>query len=274
MENLQKKAYRLRRDVLDMICHANSGHIGGDFSEMEILVELYCCQMNINPACLNTPDRDRFILSKGHSVESLYAVLADCGFFPNDYLQEYLKFGSKLIGHPNNSVPGIEMNTGSLGHGLSLGVGMALAGKRKGASYRTYVVMGDGELAEGSVWEAAMCASHYSLDNLCATVDRNKLQISGKTESVMNAEPLADRFRSFGWNVIEVHNGNDILELHAAYNMARYFKGKPTIVIAETTKGCGVSFMENQPKWHHKVPNTQEFELAARELGELLEAYE
>lgn len=266
MESLKEKACRLRLQVLDMICSKKSGHIGGDFSEMEILLELYCRQMNIDAERPNAPERDRFILSKGHSVEALYAVLADRGFFPAEELQDYLSFGGKLMGHPNNQVPGIEMNTGSLGHGLSLCVGMALAARLRGLDSRTYVLMGDGELAEGSVWEAAMAASHYRLDNLCATVDRNGLQISGATEDVMGLEPLAERFRSFGWNAIEVPDGNDFGQLGAAYALARSTKNRPSVVIARTMKGRGVSFMEGRPKWHHGIPAPEERSAAEAEL--------
>lgn len=267
MEELREKACRLRLQVLDMICSKKGGHIGGDFSEMEILLELYCRQMNIDAARPDAPERDRFILSKGHSVEALYAVLADRGFFPAEELGGYLSFGGKLMGHPNNQVPGIEMNTGSLGHGLSLGVGMALAARLRGLASRTYVLMGDGELAEGSVWEAAMAASHYGLDSLCATVDRNGLQISGATEEVMGLEPLAERFRSFGWNAIEVPDGNDFEQLGAAYVLARNTKGRPSVVIARTVKGRGISFMEGRAKWHHGIPDESERRAAAQELA-------
>lgn len=266
MEELRKKACRLRLQVLDMICSKKGGHIGGDFSEMEILLQLYCREMNIDAARPDASDRDRFILSKGHSVEALYAVLADRGFFPVEELHSYLSFGGRLMGHPNNKVPGVEMNTGSLGHGLSLGVGMALAARLRGLGSRTYVLMGDGELAEGSVWEAAMAASHYGLDSLCATVDRNGLQISGSTEDVMRLEPLAERFRSFGWNAIEVPDGNDFDQLDAAYALARSTKGRPSVVIARTVKGRGVSFMEGQAKWHHGIPGEAERLTAAGEL--------
>ena len=255
MEELREKACRLRLQVLDMICSKKGGHIGGDFSEMEILLELYCRQMNIDAARPDAPERDRFILSKGHSVEALYAVLADRGFFPAEELGGYLSFGGKLMGHPNNQVPGIEMNTGSLGHGLSLGVGMALAARLRGLASRTYVLMGDGELAEGSVWEAAMAASHYGLDSLCATVDRNGLQISGATEEVMGLEPLA---------------GNDFEQLGAAYVLARNTKGRPSVVIARTVKGRGISFMEGRAKWHHGIPDESERRAAAQELATVM----
>ena len=205
MENLKALAYELRENVIDMIVEGKAGHIGGDMSVMEILTEIYFDQMNISPLNADDPDRDKFIMSKGHSVEAYYAVLAEKGFFDiKDVIAKFSKFGSKFIGHPNNKLPGIEMNSGSLGHGLPVSVGMALAGKMDDRDYRVYTVMGDGELAEGSVWEGAMAASHYKLDNLCAVVDRNRLQISGRTEDVMAHDDLHERFKAFGWNVINV----------------------------------------------------------------------
>ena len=196
--NLKKKAYELRKDVVEMIYRAKTGHIGGDLSVMEILVDLYYKQMNVTPENFHSDDHDHFVMSKGHSVEALYAVLADRGFFPKEDLKTFATFGSKYIGHPTNKVNGIEMNTGSLGHGLGVGVGMALAGKMDEKNYRVYVVMGDGEVAEGSVWEAAMAGAHYKLDNLTAFVDRNHLQISGTTEQVMNQKSQEARWAAFG----------------------------------------------------------------------------
>jgi transketolase len=272
MENLKSKAYALRKNVLNMIYHAKTGHIGGDFSVMEILVSLYGKEMNISPEDQNDPNRDYFVLSKGHSVEAYYSVLAARGFFPNEeLLEKYSQFGSLFIGHPNNQLPGIEMNSGSLGHGLPVCVGIAKACKMDARPSRVYVVMGDGELAEGSVWEGTMAASHFRLDNLCATVDRNRLQISGSTEDIMHHENLAERFRSFGWNVISVE-GNNVDALCAAYETAKTVKGKPTVVIANTTKGCGVSFMENQAGWHHRVPTEEEYRQAMDELNREEEA--
>lgn len=267
MENLTAKSFALRQDVLDMIYKAKTGHIGGDFSVMDILVTLYYKQMNIDPAHPDDSNRDRFILSKGHSVESLYAVLSDKGFFPKKDLETYSQYLSKYIGHPNNKVNGIEMNSGSLGHGLSVSVGMALAGKMDKKDYRVYVVMGDGELAEGSVWEGAMAGGHYKLDNLCAIVDRNRLQISGCTEDVMAHDSQDERWSSFGWHVIHAQ-GNNIDALNAAFEEAKATKGKPTVVIADTTKGYGVSFIENQAVWHHKVPTAEEYAQATKELAE------
>lgn len=259
MENLKALSYDLRKNVIDMIIEGKGGHIGGDMSVMDILVELYFEQMNISPENMDDPDRDRFVMSKGHSVEALYAVLAKKGFFPiEQVIKEFSKFGSKFIGHPNNKLPGIEMNSGSLGHGLPVSVGMAMAGKMDKKDYRVYTVMGDGELAEGSVWEGAMAANQYKLDNLCAIVDRNHLQISGNTEDVMAHEDLKQRWASFGWHVISI-DGNDYKELKEAFDEAKKTKGKPTVVIANTIKGFGSSVMENKANWHHKVPNEEEY---------------
>lgn len=262
---LQAKSYALRLRVLDMIYRAKTGHIGGDFSVCDILNVLYNSVMDVTPENFSSVNHDHFILSKGHSVEALYSVLCDKGFFPEEDLETFSQFGSKYIGHPNNKVPGIEMNSGSLGHGLSVGVGMALAGKRQGKAYRVYVVMGDGELAEGSVWEGAMAAGHYKLDNLCAVVDRNRLQISGGTEDVMYQDSQDDRWAAFGWHTLHA-KGNDVMDLERAFREAATLKGKPTVIIADTTKGCGVSFMENQAEWHHRVPTPEEYEAAKAEL--------
>jgi transketolase len=272
MENreLAQLAYELRKKTVDVIVGAKAGHIGGDMSVMDILVMLYFKHMNISPENQNDPGRDRFVLSKGHSVESYYTVLSEKGFFSYEtYRDTFSAYGSEFIGHPHNSLPGVEMNSGSLGHGLPVSTGMAIAGKMDKADYRVYTVMGDGELAEGSVWEGAMAAGHYHLDNLCAVVDRNGLQISGTTEDVMSHEPLADRFSSFGWHVIEC-DGNDMDALDAAFTEAKAFKGKPSVVIAHTVKGCGSPVMENKAPWHHKVPSAEEYaqiemDLEARE---------
>ena len=265
MVNLRAKSFELRKLVLDMIYRANTGHIGGDFSVMDILVTLYYKQMNISPENVDDPDRDMFVLSKGHSVEALYAVLTDRGFFPKEDLMTYSQINTKYIGHPNNKINGIEMNSGSLGHGLPVCVGMALGSRMSGRKNRIYTVMGDGELAEGSVWEGAMAASHYKLDNLCAVIDRNCLQISGGTETVMSQESIEDRWKSFGWHVINAA-GNDIASLDQAFNEARQITGKPTVIIAHTIKGYGVSFMENKATWHHKVPTYEEYTAAFAEL--------
>lgn len=259
-------AYGLRRHVVDMVVSGKGGHIGGDMSALNILVALYFDQMNISPENQDDPGRDRFVLSKGHSVEAYYAVLAQKGFFPmEEVIAQFSKFGSPYIGHPNNKLPGIEMNSGSLGHGLGVCVGMALAGKMDGADYRVYTVMGDGELAEGSVWEGAMAGGHYKLDNLCAVIDRNRLQISGSTEDVMAQDSQEERWASFGWHVISV-NGDQIQELLAAFEQAKQEKGRPTVIIANTTKGFGSPVMENKAAWHHKVPNEEEYAQIMKDL--------
>ena len=262
---LTAKSFRLRRDVLDMIYRNNGGHFGGDFSVMDILVTLYNLHLNVTPLNATDIGRDRFVLSKGHTVAALYAVLCDRGFFPNSALETFSQFDSTYIGHPNNKVNGIEMNSGSLGHGLSVGVGMALAGKMDNTDYQVYVVMGDGELAEGSVWEGAMAAGHYKLDNITAFIDRNRLQISGTTEEIMTQDCQTERWSAFGWNVIEV-NGHDIREIDIAITSAKDFKGKPTVIIANTIKGYGFSEAENNVGWHHKVPNEKQYEAATAEL--------
>ena len=272
MDERKVMAYELRKDVVDMIVAGKGGHIGGDMSMMDVLVTLYFKVMNISPENQNDPNRDRFVLSKGHSVEALYAVLAKKGFFPIEkVIAEFSKFGSPFIGHPNNKLPGIEMNSGSLGHGLPVAVGMALAGKLDRASYRVYTVMGDGELAEGSVWEGAMSASHYKLDNLCAVVDRNRLQISGTTEEVMHQDDLQSRFEAFGWNVIQV-DGHDYDAPEAAFVLAASTKGKPTLLIANTIKGYGSALMENKAGWHHHLPNEEEYRQIVADLAARKEA--
>lgn len=267
MQDLKKLAYKLRRDVVDIIISGKGGHIGGDMSVMEVLVSLYFKEMNVTVENFGTNNHDHFIMSKGHSVESLYAVLAEKGFFPREQvLKEFSHFGSKFIGHPNNKLPGIEMNSGALGHGLPVAVGMAIAEKMNNSSNRVYVVMGDGEQAEGSVWEGAMSGANYKLDNLCAVVDRNRLQISGTTEEVMALEDFAGKWSSFGWHVINVEDGNDIDQLLAAFEEARNTKGKPSVLIANTIKGKGSPVMENKAAWHHKVPNAEEYQQIMADL--------
>lgn len=261
VRELSKLAYDLRKDVVNMIVAGNGGHIGGDMSVMETLVALYFDQMNISPENQKDPNRDLFVLSKGHAVEAYYAVLAKkCFLDIREVTEKFSKFGSKYIGHPNNKLPGIEMNSGSLGHGLPVCVGMALAAKMDHRDTRVYTVMGDGELAEGSVWEAAMAARQYKLDNLCAVVDRNRLQISGNTEDVMGHDDLHERFRSFGWHVIDVADGNRVEQLKEAFKEAKDTKGQPTLLIANTVKGKGSSVMENKASWHHHVPNREEYD--------------
>ena len=254
------RSFDLRRDCVDIIVAGGGGHIGGDMSMMDVLSYLYFDEMNISPENMTDPNRDRFVLSKGHSMEAYYAVLCAKGFLDlEDVKKNFSKFGSKYIGHPNNKLPGIEMNSGSLGHGLPVGTGMALAGKMDGRDYRVYTVMGDGELAEGSVWEAAMSATQFNLDNLCAVIDRNHLQISGNTEDVMHQDSLQQRWAAFGWNVITV-NGHDYKAIAKAFADARACKGKPTVLIAETIKGYGSAVMENKASWHHHVPTQEEYD--------------
>ena len=272
MNALAKKAYDLRQDVLDIIISGGGGHIGGDMSCMEIMLALYS-RMNVHPDRPEDPDRDRFVLSKGHCVETLYAVLADKGFLDKEEVKaQFSKFGSEYIGHPHNTLPGIEMNSGSLGHGLSVCVGMALAGRMDGRTYRVYTLMGDGELAEGSVWEGLMAAGHYRLDNLCAVVDRNRLQISGNTEDVMGHHDLHARFAAFDWHVIDVADGNDVDQLNAAFDEAERTKGKSTILIANTVKGKGSPLMENRAGWHHHLPDAGEYEQIKADLAARKEA--
>lgn len=254
------RSFDLRRDCVDIIVAGGGGHIGGDMSMMDVLSYLYFDEMNISPENMNDPDRDRFVLSKGHSMEAYYAVLCAKGFLDlEDVKKNFSKFGSKYIGHPNNKLPGIEMNSGSLGHGLPVCVGMALAGKMDGRDYRVYTIMGDGELAEGSVWEAVMSATQFNLDNLCAVIDRNHLQISGNTEDVMHQDSLQQRWTAFGWNVITV-DGHDYKAIAKALADARACKGKPTVLIAETIKGYGSAVMENKASWHHHVPTQEEYD--------------
>lgn len=267
---LKRKAIEIRMDLLKMIYEAGTGHTGSSLSNTDILVALYYAVMNVDPLNPKWEDRDRYIQSKGHAVESYWTVLADKGFFPKEELQTFSKFNSRLIGHPNNKVPGVEMNTGALGHGLSISVGMALAAKKDDKAYRVFTLMGDGELAEGSIWEAAMAAAHYKLDNLVGIVDRNHLQITGNTSDVMSNEPLEEKWRSFGWEVIEV-DGNNLEELIPALQQTPKVAGKPTVILANTIKGKGVSIAENKVGWHHYVPKKEEFELAMKELLQQLE---
>ena len=256
---LEHLRWRLRRDCVDIIMAGGGGHIGGDMSVIDALMVLYKNHLNIKPSTVDDPDRDRFVLSKGHAMEAYYAVLCEEGYLDlDDVKARFQKFGSPYIGHPNNKLPGIEMNSGSLGHGLPVAVGMALAAKMDGRDYRSYVFMGDGELAEGSVWEGAMSAGNYALDNLCALVDRNRLQISGNTEDVMKQNSQEERWAAFGWNVLSVP-GNDLAALDAAFTLAAQAKGKPTVIIANTTKGYGSSLMEDKASWHHHLPNADEY---------------
>jgi len=271
MDRLTRKAYELRRDIIEEVYQSKAGHIGGDLSVIDILTVLYFEVMNVNPESWESADRDRFLLSKGHCTDALYITLGEKGFFDKQKaIDTFSSFGSVFIGHPNTDVPGIEMNSGSLGHGLSLGVGMALAARMDGRSYRTYVVLGDGEMAEGSNYEAMMAAGHYGLDQLCATVDVNGLQISGTTEETMKSDDLGEKFKAFGWNVIKVEDGNNCKQLLAAYQEAEAKKGQPSVILAHTTKGKGVSFMENQKKWHHGVMTEEQYRKAVEEIEGVL----
>lgn len=261
---LARKSLQYRRRLLQAIKHAGAGHTGGSLSCVDILNVLYNRVLRISPATAADPGRDRYLQSKGHSVEALYTVLADRGFIPDAELDTLGRYRSRLVGHPTRHVPGIEQNTGALGHGLAVGVGLALAGQRDGATYRVFVLLGDGELAEGSNWEAAMAAAHYRLDHLTAIVDRNSLQITGRTREVLDCEPLEAKFAAFGWAVREV-DGHDLAALTAAL-AAPLAAGRPGVVLARTVKGRGVSFMEDNPRWHHAVPDDDEYARALREL--------
>ena len=262
---LSGKAISIRKRLLKMIFDAKGGHTGGSLSSVEILVTLYFDVLNVDPANPGNMERDRFILSKGHSVESYYCVLADAGFFPDEWLDSYGKFNSPLAGHPVNKIPGIEVNSGSLGHGLSIGTGMALANKMDGRDSRVYVLMGDGEQAEGSVLEAVMASGNYKLDNLIGIIDRNRLQISGDTEKIMRLDSLHERFRSMGWETREI-NGNSLEELLEVFHSVPFRKDHPSLIIANTTKGKGISFIENRAEWHHKVPTEEQLAQALNEL--------
>ena len=263
---LELTAAKGRRLGMEMVFRAASGHIGGSFSAMDILTELYFEEMRIDPAAPRAPGRDRFVLSKGHCTPALYSILALRGYFPEKDLELFRSIKGHMSGHPDMAhVPGVDMSTGSLGQGISAAVGMALAGKLDGAPYRVYALLGDGEVEEGEVWEAAMSAAKYGLDNLCAIVDVNGLQIDGRTADVMPSEPLDRKFAAFNWHVITV-DGHDFDALRAAFAEARQVKGQPTVLIAKTVKGKGVSFMENDAGWHGKAPNAEQYEKAMAEL--------
>ncbi len=266
-EELKKVANEVRKGIVTGVHAAKSGHPGGSLGAADIMTYLYFEEMNVDPADPRKADRDRFVLSKGHCAPGLYAVLAERGFFPKEDLETLRHIGSHLQGHPNmNDTPGVDMSTGSLGQGISAAVGMALAAKHWGDSYRVYTLLGDGECEEGQVWEAAMFAGNHALDNLVAVVDHNGLQIDGTIDEVNSAMPLADKFRAFKWHVIELADGNDMEQIAAAFADARKVSGAPVAIIAETVKGKGVSFMENQVGWHGKAPNDEQFEQAMAEL--------
>jgi transketolase len=267
---LKEKANEIRKDIVQMVCAAKSGHPGGSLSSADIVATLYFHEMNIDPKNPKMEERDRFVLSKGHVAPLLYAALAERGYFDKSELWNLRKFGAMLQGHPDmKKVPGVEISSGSLGQGLSVANGMALSAKIYGKNYRSYVLMGDGELQEGQVWEAAMTAAHYKLDNVVAFVDSNNLQIDGNVEDIMGVEPLDKKWESFGWNVIKI-DGHDFEQIIAALDSARETKGKPTLILAKTTKGKGVSFMENVCEFHGVAPTEEEAKIAIKEL-ELIE---
>jgi transketolase len=267
---LKIKAEKIRKRILEIIFAAKGGHTGGSLSSADILTALYFGVLNVDPKDPKMPNRDRFIMSKGHSAESLYCVLEEASFFDKAKLDTYGQFNSLFAGHPTLKVPGVELNSGALGHGLSVGVGMAVTAKLDFAPFRVFVLMGDGEQGEGSIYEAAMAASHFKLDNLIAVIDRNHLQISGNTENVMGLEPMKARWESFGWEVLEI-NGHDLEELIEAFRKIPVVKKKPHLIIANTIKGKGVSFFENKAKWHHGVPNEEQFEVAMAEINSRIE---
>lgn len=264
---LKQTANTIRQDIINMLTESGSGHPGGSLSAADIVTALYFSEMNVEPNNPRWENRDRLVLSKGHAAPALYAALAEKGYFAKDNLLTLRKLGSILQGHPNmNDTPGIDMTTGSLGQGLSVANGMALAGKLDNKAYRVFALLGDGELEEGQVWEAAMTSAHYKLDNITAFVDHNNLQIDGEVSSVMNPKPVGEKFKAFGWNVIEI-NGHDFEEILNSIEAAKNTKGKPTMIIADTVKGKGVSFMENQAGWHGTAPNKEQREKALKELG-------
>ena len=272
--NLKKElsitACKVRMGIIEGTHNAKSGHPGGSLSAADILTYLYFAEMNVDPQNPAKPDRDRFVLSKGHIAPALYATLAHKGFFPVEELKTLRKIGSRLQGHPDmKKIPGVDMSSGSLGQGISAACGMAKAAKLTGEDYRVYAVLGDGEIQEGQVWEAAMFASHYNLDNLCILVDNNGLQIDGSIEDVISPYPIDEKFKAFGFHVINI-DGHDFDQIESAYNEARTVKGKPTAIIAKTVKGKGVSFMENKASWHGTAPNDEQYEVAMNELQEQL----
>ena len=269
-DKLNIKSIEYRKKLLYYIKHAGAGHTGGSLSCVDIISVLYNKVLNVGPENIQDPLRDRYIQSKGHSVEALYVVLADCGFFPEQDLETLCKYGSHYVGHPTRKVNGIEQNTGALGHGLSVSVGMALAAKLNEQDYKVFTLMGDGELSEGSNWEAALTASHYHLDNLTAIVDYNGLQISGPTAEVCNTDPLDSKFTAFGWTVEHV-DGHNFDQMIKVFNGTPIHKGQPTVIIAHTIKGKGISFMEGEKKWHHGVPDDGLYLEAMHELDKKME---
>ena len=266
IEKLQTISKTIRRGILDQVYKAGSGHPGGSLSIADILTVLYFEELNIDPKNPKWEERDRVVLSKGHCAPALYSCLANRGYFDPEELQEFRKIESRLQGHPDmNKIPGVDMTTGSLGQGLSSANGMAIAGKLDNKDYRVYCILGDGEIEEGQVWEAAMAASKYKLDNLCVIVDNNNLQIDGTIEEVMNSYPIDEKFKSFGFQIINI-DGHEIEEIIKAFDVAKEIKGKPACIIAKTIKGKGVSYMENKVEWHGKAPNEEEYNKAIEEL--------
>ncbi len=270
---LRLKSLVYRQKILRYIKQANAGHTGGSLSCIDILNVLYNRILRISPQTFDAPGRDRYIQSKGHSVEALYVVLADRGFFAESDLSTLCRYRSHYVGHPTRKVRGIEQNTGALGHGLPISTGIALAGKKDAADYRVYTLLGDGELAEGSNWEAMLCAAHFGLDNLTAIVDRNHLQITGRTSEVCRLEPLQAKFSAFGWAVQSV-DGHDVAALTETLEGAPFETGKPSIILANTVKGKGVEFMEGEKKWHHGVPDDEQYEIAMAALEKAQRALE
>ena len=265
LSELKAKAKEIRRDDLIAIHKAGSGHPGGSLSMVEILVSLFYGKLRHDPKNPQWPGRDRLVLSKGHGCPGLYTVLAHRGYFPKEELWTLRKLGSPLQGHPHRGLPGIEASSGSLGQGFAIANGMALAGKLDKAPYRVYTILGDGECQEGAVWETAMCAAQYKLDNLCAIVDANGVQQNGAVRELMNIESLPEKWKSFGWHAIEA-NGHRFSELLQAFDEAQRMKGKPSVIVARTVKGKGVSFMEGKPEWHGKAPNAEQLEQALKEI--------
>ena len=266
-KGLNEITRRIRTDIVSMIHGAKSGHPGGSLSAVEILTALYFDEMNIDPTNPKMEDRDRFVLSKGHAAPVLYATLAQKGYFDREELKGLRKTGRMLQGHPDmKGTPGVEMSTGSLGQGFSVACGMAMASKLDNAPWRVYALLGDGECQEGIIWEAAMSAAHYKLDNMVAFLDYNGLQIDGNTDNVMSLGSIVDKFKAFGWNVIEI-DGHDFDQIFAALDMAKSTVGQPTMIVAKTIKGKGVSFMENQAGWHGNAPSDEHLRIALEELG-------
>jgi len=266
IKTLEAKAKEIRRLIIQMLAKAGSGHPGGSLSSTDLITALYSAVLRHNPKDPQWLDRDRFHMSKGHCCPLWYAVLADAGYFPADKLWTLRQLGSILQGHPDKRTPGVDVASGSLGQGLSVGLGMSLAGKIDKKDYRVYVLMGDGEIQEGNIWEAAMACAHYKCDNLCAILDNNGIQIDGKTKDIMGLEPIAEKWQAFGWQVVEI-DGHNMRQILAAYDEAKTIKGKPTIIIAHTIKGKGVSFMEGVVDFHGRAPTKEEAEKALKELA-------